>query len=71
MTRQEMLLYKAERIRADLPKTNHLMHLLFTFLTVGWYLPVWVIAGMASMHQRHYRKVEADKLEAQALEIME
>jgi hypothetical protein len=66
-----MLLYKAERIRADLPKTNHIMHLLFTFLTVGFYLPIWVLAGMVSMHQRHYLKVKADKLEAQALEIVE
>lgn len=33
-------------------RTNHILHLLMSVVTVGLWLPVWLIAGIRSDHRK-------------------
>ena len=69
MNRSQAMLIKADRLRANAPKTNHLLHLFLTLITGGGWLIIWLLCGAVTMHQAHYNSVEADRLEEEAISV--
>jgi len=33
-------------------KTSHILHLLLSLLTVGWWIPVWILLGLNNVAER-------------------
>ena len=33
-------------------KTNHILHLLLSIVTIGWWIPIWLIVGLNSVIER-------------------
>jgi hypothetical protein len=62
---------RADRLRADAPKTNHILHLILTLITAGLWVFVWIIVGLINQHRAHYAIKEAKQHEARALRILE
>ena len=68
MNRSQAMLIKADRLRAEAPKTNHILHLFLTLITGGFWIIGWLFAGALTMHQKHYINEEARRLEDAAID---
>ena len=62
---------RADRLRADAPKTNHLLHFFITLFTWGLWAFGWLAIGLINQHRYHYAIKEAKAYEERALRILE
>jgi hypothetical protein len=44
-------------------KTSHVLHLLVSIVTFGWWIPVWILVGISNMNE----KMKLEKKIQQAL----
>ena len=67
----QAMMMRADRMRADAPETNHILHLILTLVTLGIWAIVWLIIGAVNQHKAHYAKRAAKDLEYRALRLLE
>lgn len=46
-------------------KTNHILHLLLTLVSMGFWLPLWIVFALGNANQRQKLKARQSKLELQ------
>jgi hypothetical protein len=52
-----------EMMRLEKYKTNHILHLLLSVFSMGFWLPVWLLVSVSNANERMISQMRLDSLE--------
>lgn len=60
MSNQTQLIVETNKLNTQ--NTNHILHLLLSVVTVGWWVPVWILVSLSNSIERGKTERRIEKM---------